>query len=65
MDWLTNMRVSYAVTAAVCVCVCEREIGIYIERERGEKEGEREVLVMLVWEQVEGLQFARRHTSLT
>ena len=25
MDWLTHMRGSYAVTAAVCVCVSERE----------------------------------------
>jgi len=22
MDWLNHMRVSYAVTLAVCVCVC-------------------------------------------
>jgi len=58
MDWLSHMRVRYAVTAAFCVCVCVRESERERERER-EKEREKEVLINRVWEGVGELQLAQ------
>ena len=50
MDWLNHMRVSYAVTAAVCVCVCVCVLCVCVCV--GGRGVGWLVLVKLVWERV-------------